>query len=382
MKAGGIKTLKGEGSSFNCEGIFCEVLLWILSIGIWASIIVAILTKPILFIIPVCVYFIYLVPELCSKTKDLISSQKFPEQINSLIKILFKEEPIVSFDCEIYTRVKFKDSEGNEDYNLRYDRTESEIFEFLSSRDVSGPLYFSSDGKSFVILTIKSEVNFADTISYSDYKQQRDNFQKNKRPFFGDDSYKFKETISINGIGNKDYLVNIYGHENYFISKCTFIVFAILTFGQIYKLILLCMTKHITFKIKKIISNRYDLSNDTKYDAFAPKLIFPTKTFEYNKNDISHINHSIKVNPPTHEELTKSLQYKDYIPKFETNQEQNLSKGTAVTVNNNYNNNQSYDTNNNIIPINSNPNQAANNNNLFNESNVNFNTNGNIFNKL
>lgn len=192
MKAGGIKTLKGEGSSFNCEGIFCEVLLWILSIGIWASIIVAILTKPILFIIPVCVYFIYLVPELCSKTKDLISSQKFPEQINSLIKILFKEEPIVSFDCEIYTRVKFKDSEGNEDYNLRYDRTESEIFEFLSSRDVSGPLYFSSDGKSFVILTIKSEVNFADTISYSDYKQQRDNFQKNKRPVSGDDSDKFK----------------------------------------------------------------------------------------------------------------------------------------------------------------------------------------------
>ena len=192
MKAGGIKTLKGEGSSFNCEGIFCEVLLWILSIGIWASIIVAILTKPILFIIPVCVYCIYLVPELCSKTKDLISSQKFPEQINSLIKILFKEEPIVSFDCEIYTRVKFKDSEGNEDYNLRYDRTESEIFEFLSSRDVSGPLYFSSDGKSFVILTIKSEVNFADTISYSDYKQQRDNFQKNKRPVSGDDSDKFK----------------------------------------------------------------------------------------------------------------------------------------------------------------------------------------------
>ena len=230
----------------------------------------------------------------------------------------------------------------------------SEYLKILSSRDVSGPLRFYPYGSSFAILNIKSEINFADTISYSDYKEIRNEIKNYKESGFS--HYEYKEKIKIGNIENEDFLVNIDGGESCFVSKCTFIIFSILTFGQLYKLILLCMTEQITFVIRKIISTRYNISNDAKYEPYNPVLIFPRQTFQYGKEDICHIDNSVKVKPPTPEELTKSLQYKDFIPQFGQNQNMN---GKSIEVYNNYNYNPRY-MNNNIIPVNYQLNQSGN----------------------
>ena len=274
---------------------------------------------------------------------DLYSSQKSPHEINELIGQLFKNTPSIEFIREIYITKKCKDSRGKEQEKYIFSRSKTDNLNVLSSRDVSGPLHLHSDENYYAILNIRSVINFADAISYSDYKEKRNEIKNYKE--LGYDHYEFKEKIKICDIDNAYYLINIYGGESCLLTKCAYIISVILTLGQLYKLILFCLTNQITFVIKKIISTRNDLSCDAKYDAYNPILIFPTKTFKYKKEDICHIDKNIKVKPPTPEEVTESLKYKDFIPQFGENKSTN---GIFDEVNNKYNNNFN---NSNIVPI-------------------------------
>ena len=116
---------------------------------------------------------------------------------------------------------------------------------------------------------------------------------------------------------NQDtYFININGENNCFISKGVFIIFTILTLGEIYKLIVKGLAANQTFIIKKIISTRYDLSQNNEYDSWTPKLNFPNKEYKFDLKNTVHINNNMEVNKPTPEELTKSMKYQQNIPSF------------------------------------------------------------------
>ena len=373
LQAEGTKPIKGKRNHYcDYRSIFTEIILWILTFGIWAVIVVACVKSLLFLILAAVLYGFYLLFELCSYLMGILSHQKSPEEINKIVGELFRSIPSINFSCDIYTVDKRTDRDGTEYEDRKYVRSETDELHIFSSRDVSGTLYFRPGESSFVMLNLQSEINFADTISYSDYKEKRDKI-KNYTPPFGDES-EFHEYITIGDIANEDFLVNIYGGKSCFLSKYTYIFFVILTLGQIYKLILLFVVKRMSFVIKKVISTRYDISGDSKYIPYNPILIFPSKTFEYDKSDICHIDKSIKVKPPTPEELTKSLKYKDCIPQFEQSHSTN---GTIVEVKN-YNQNHA---NSNISPVNYQANQSVTNDNLANESKFGFNVNGNVFKK-
>ena len=372
-KAISTKNKKGKRTKcFLCDhrNIVTEIFLWILTLGIWSSIFVVIITDLVNLVIVGVLYIIYLLLELCSNIMDLYSSQKSPHEINELIGKLFKSTPSIEFISEIYTTKKFKDSRGKEQEKYIFSHSKTDNLNILSSRDVSGPLHLHSDESHYAILNIQYIINFADTISYSEYKEKRNEIKNYKE--FGYEHYTYKEKIKICDIDNAYFLINIYGGESCLLSKCTYIIFVILTLGQLYKLILFCLTNQITFVIKKIISTRYDLSIDDKYDSFNPKLIFPTKTFKYKKEDICHIDKNIKVKPPTPEELTESLKYKDSIPLFEENKSIN---GIFVDVNNECNKNYKNYDNSNIVKIKNLLYQYIKNSNSINETNISFNIN-------
>ena len=369
------KNLKGKRTKcFFCDhrNIATEIFLWILTLGIWASIFVVIITDLVNSVIVGCLYIIYLLLELCSNIMDLYSSQKSPYEINELIGRLFKSTPSIEFICEIYITKKYTDSRGKKQEKYIFSHSKTDNLNILSSRDVSGPLNLHSDESHYAILNIQYIINFADTISYSDYKEKRNEIKNYKE--FGYKHYEYKEKIKIcdTDIDNTYFLINIYGGESCLLAKCAYIISVILTLGQLYKLILFCLTNQITFIIKKIISTRYDLTCDVKYDPYNPKLIFPTKTFKYKKNDICHVDKNIKIKPPTLEELTESLQYKDFIPQFGENKSIN---GIFVKVNNEYH--QNYD-NSNIVPIKNLLYQSVKNSNSINETNIGINVNENI----
>ena len=372
-KAISTKNIKRKiAKCFFCDhrNIVTEIFLWILTLGIWASIFVVIITDLVNLVIVGGLYIIYLLLELCSNIMDLYSSQKSPHEINELIGKLFKSTPSIEFICEIYKTKKYKDSRGIEKEKYIFSHSKKDNLNILSARDVSGYLHLHSDEKYYAILNIQSVINFADTISFSDYKEKRNEIKNYKE--LGYDHYEYKEKIKICDIDNTYFLINIYGGESCLLTKWAYIISVILTLGQLYKLILFCLTKQMTFVIKKIISTRYDLSCDAKYNPYNPKLIFPTKTFKYKENDICHIDKNIKVKSPTPEELTESLQYKDFIPQFGENKSIN---GIFVEVNNEYNKN--YD-NSNIVPIKKLLYQSVKNSNSINETSIGINVNENI----
>ena len=61
----------------------------------------------------------------------------------------------------------------------------------------------------------------------------------------------------------------------YFINSSLYMIFMILSFGEIYRIILYLIGCSANFTIKKIVSSRIDLSgaeNNEAYDKFNPKL--------------------------------------------------------------------------------------------------------------
>ena len=188
-------------------------------------------------------------------------------------------------------------------------------------------------------------MQFADTVSYNDFLEQEKKFKKETNEKHYDPGKRAKVGVDrgVSGFGsNNDYLVNIYNrnnNESCFLSRGTFIAFVLLTLGPIYDTIILCcIFKNISFTIRKLVSTRYDLSKETKYDPFTPKLVFPNNQFAFNKEDISHFDKTINVFPPTQEELAKSMKYQDYIPDYRVYQGNNKNLTGSVFNAKNYNN--------------------------------------------
>ena len=334
--------------SNNCK-IFRLIILLILMIAIWAIIIISIIKhKYIYLIIIIVVYVFYLILE-CYSYKSIFSEQKNPQEMRELIGKLFTSSPSIQFICEIYIRDERRDSEGNMETYYKYYDSEYEDLEILSSRDVSGALNFNYGGYSYAYLELEIEVNFADTISYDDYITKKKIFEKEKKEKHAHGSYsvEIKEKRTISDFEtSKNYLININNTKNFFLNCGVFIIFVILTLGPIYEIIFYCFVKNLKFKIRKVISTKYNLSNESKYDPFAPKLIFPKESYNFNKENTSQFDKTKKVVPPTSEALANSMKYKDYIPDYKLyNWNNKNSTGAVINAKNVNQNWKNYENN-------------------------------------
>ena len=344
--------------------------------GIWIIIIISIITKkfPYLIII-IPLYTLYILIE-CYSNKNLFKEQKTPEDMKILIGNLFTSLPSIIFICEIYETKTRTDIEGNKENYDEYIGSEYKYLKILSSRDVSGVLNLDYEGYFYAYLQLEVEINFSDTVSYNDYINQKEEFkklQKRKNNTYNQ-SIRFKEERDIKYIRtSKNYLVNIYNTQSCFLSRITFNLFTIFTIGPIYEIIFYFHVIFLKFKIRKIISTRYDLSNDSRYDSFTPKLLFPKERFVFNKQDISYLDNKNNIIPPTSEEIAQSMKYKDYIPEYKlySGNNKNLIGSVINIKENNYNINQNYyyyRYNSWTIPVNIKVHQKIDNNNETNSS--------------
>ena len=96
--------------------------------------------------------------------------------------------------------------------------------------------------------------------------------------------------------------------------KC-FVFFTIILLGEFYKLFFnhLCILQ--TYKIRKIISTRYDL-NQPEYQELVPKIDIITKKYNYESEYYNYINNEFLLNKPTEEELTRAKSLKFNAPKY------------------------------------------------------------------
>ena len=274
-------------------------------------------------------YIVYNILQYYSPTfKYLLNKDKL--SFHAKMGEIFQMKPEVilkntkyHYEVEIVT---YTDDHGNTRQGKRafrvWDDKDVESMKYKSFRDVSGLLVLNSGKskkiiKAYVELEIKLEINFADTISYSDYEKAKTDFYHRKchSGFYT----QLNEEITVKGL-KQHYLFKIVEKEPYIINIYWFIFFTLFTLGQIYKIYFSIFCIHKKFTIRKLISTRYDLGNPKYgqyYRSMNPQIIINNVKIEYEPN--IYIYRDILYNPaiPSQNELKNSKKYKNKIPNYQ-----------------------------------------------------------------
>ena len=242
---------------------------------------------------------------------------------------LFITPPVINFYAECYHYVTHhyttRDSKGHthrrsttrkvvsyrDSYNLPY----------YSCKDVSGLFLLNSNeaeikNKIFIKLNLKKEINFADTISYSDYIGQKDLFWKRNR--YLDRYMDFRETRYIPGMEEYN-LIKIGTLKPKCFGTCWFVLSVLLTVGQFYNKYIDSFCIYQKFKIRKLISTRYNLLEPEyaqNYSQMVPALNLVDKTLYYEPSNTGYCSSDYNIDLPTKEEIEQAEQYQDKIPKY------------------------------------------------------------------
>ena len=275
------------------------------------------------------IYFIYLCLEFTSSTSNYLCHKTSGSGMYEKMGMLYRTHPEIHFHCSCYhyetRRYTTKDSKGR-----RHKRTEkvrvvthSESFSipYYSSRDVSGLFYLNCDQanvqrKSFIKLKLFKEINFADAISYMDYEYYKSEFWRRNR--FRDVRMDFSEKRIVPGLVRHN-LVKISDKNPCTVNFFWYLVFTIIPLCQFYKSYVNLFCVNQSYKVRKIVSTRYDLNQPVyveKYSRFVPQLNLISQQYDYQPTDYNYLNTAVQVNVPTEEELERAKQYANKVPDY------------------------------------------------------------------
>ena len=306
-----------------------KFLYWLLQIGTWTFLILVFLSSDIggnhiqdkdneyiyLFVI---FYLTYCVFEFKSKTFDFIRNKDSCDLIHQKLGMFFRAYPEIHFDCDCYHNETGHIHIGTgSSIKRKITHSEHYTLPYYSERDVSGLFYLDIDrakasSKNYIRLDFYEEINFADAISYMDYEYQKDSFWRRNR--FRDVRFDFTESRIIPGMTRTN-IVKLTENEPCCVGPRIFAFMIILTFGELYKLYFDSLCWHQIFRIRKLVSTRYDL-NQPQYQCFNPQINLINQQYNYNPNDYVFINPQYKVQEPTDEELRWAKRYEDKIPDY------------------------------------------------------------------
>ena len=276
-------------------------------------------------------YFVYLILEFCSPTSRYLCNKSSSAGIYEKMGDNFRRPPIIEFKCECYhfetqhhTR---KTSDGKTEHYTTQRKvvtaTGHETVPYYSARDVSGLFLLNCDKailhrKNYIKLELEEEINFADAISYMDYEYQKEMFWRKYR--FRDVHFDFHENRFIPGLVHHN-LIKMTLNEPFSVNFCFFFIFTIITFSEFYKCWVDSFCVYQRFKIRKIVSTRYDLNAPIyiqKYAPLVPQLNLIEQQFTYQPTDYNYINkENTQHDLPTEEELERAKQYESKIPNYQ-----------------------------------------------------------------
>lgn len=274
-------------------------------------------------------YISYLKTMFHSPTFQYLKHKNAGEVMYAKMGTLFKTPPDITFYAECYhyeyhiKKTKYSDGTTKKKTDTTRVTTyrESSDFSYYSARDVSG-LFFLNIGeamlksRAYIELKLDTEIDFADSISYSDYVQQRSDFcRRNERR---DLQMDFSEKRTIPGL-KKENLIQLTDDEPACVSSCLYGIFAVLMLAQFYKLYVnsYCIFQHFT--IRKIVSTRYNLMSEEysqKYSYLSPELNLFQQLYTYEPEDTGNVFEGNRYRAPSKQELERARQYKDYVPSY------------------------------------------------------------------
>ena len=348
----------------NDKNSCCTFFYWLLSLTIWLSFISSLYFFSLLgygskndengkisVIIFISSYLLYIILECCSSTSKYLRNKTTGEAMYDKMGSLFRTPPVITFSCQCYhyeiIHYTKRDKDGKIHYHTRREKritySESYSMPYYSMRDVSGLFYLNCDEayakkKCYIQLKLNEEINFADEISYMDYEYYKEQFWRKNR--FRDVYMDFKETRKIPGLISHN-LIKIGQNDPCIVSFGWFTIFTLLTLCEFYKIYINSLFVYQKYKIRKIISTRYDLNEplySNKYSQLAPQLNLITEQYSYEPEFYNYINQEAEIDLPTKEELERAGQYKDKIPDYKISSGNGQTQAGVIIDNPNYSN--------------------------------------------
>ena len=319
---------QGPQKEKNC---CCNTFCWIFQILTWGALIasiVLVLTDgiPVIFPVFAVLYIVYLILEFCSPTAKYLCNKSSDLGMYHKMGKLFQTPPEINFHCECYHMVTRIHTSVDKDGHVNtYTTTEKvvtyrEIYKlpYYSARDVSGLFYLNCERaniekKYYIKLELKEEINFADAISVYDYEKEKSEFWKRNR--FRDVFFNFWETRTISGMKYHN-LIKLVPKEPCMVNFFWFFFFTFFTFGEFYKLYFESVCIYQRFKVRKLVSTRYDL-NQPVYQEFVPQIDLISEQYKYEQDYYNYKNDNYDVQLPTQEELEAAKPYQDKVPNYQ-----------------------------------------------------------------
>ena len=156
----------------------------------------------------------------------------------------------------------------------------------------------------------------SDCISYADYITQKDAFWKRNR--YRDSLMDFNEYRTIPGF-KSDHILQIGDFKPSCISSCKYVLWTLLMMAQIYKKYVDSFCIYQSFKVRKLISTRFNLLSplyNEQYKQIAPALNLTGPILAYEQNSIGFCSRDFDVKEPTQDDYEKALQYEKKIPRY------------------------------------------------------------------
>ena len=257
-------------------------------------------------------YLAYCVIEFRSVTLRYIKSKGIAALMHQKMGLYFRAFPEIRFFGQCF---HYRFGSNRREVTTH---TEHYTLPYYSARDVSGLFYLNVDqakarAKHYIQLDLYEEVNFADAISYMDYMYQKDLFWRRNR--FRDERFYFQESRVIPGM-ERNNLIRLTVDEPCCVNRAIYIFLTLLTLVEFYKLYFdrLCVKQ--VFKIRKLVSTRYDL-NQSIYQYYIPQINLITQQYNYNPEDYNFINEKYQVQAPTAQELEMAKQYQNKVPNYQ-----------------------------------------------------------------
>jgi len=316
-----------QGDQEEKKGAY-QYFCWFFQLGVWLMIILSIvLDSPTgAYIVLGIFYVIYLILEFCSSTSKYLGNKKNSQNMYESMGQNFRALPEIKFHGESYhyktVHYTSRDNNGVHHHTRKEKVTthkDTYTLPYYSERDVSGLFYLNCNmayvrRKCYIKLNLEKEINFADEISCMDYENEKGYFWQRNR--FRDSHFDFKETREIPGMKPHN-LVKLGEHEPYFASYLYFSLFTLLTFSELYKSWFDSYCIYQKFKIRKLISTRYDL-NQPAYQGLIPQLDCINQQYSYQPEYYNYINPHQKVQMPTPVELENAKKYQSWVPNYKT----------------------------------------------------------------
>ena len=306
------------------------------------------------FCILIISYIAYLITEFCTTSYKYLKNKKKDVTMYKIMEQLFYGHPIIQLKCVCYhfeTHTEYyTDANGN-----RQSRTvtsqvnthsDSLTIPYHSAIDISGKLVLNTakgfvTKKDIVKLKLKLTIDYADAISYSDHDKLKSEFEERNKNY--DKYMDVWEEKTLPGF-NEYNLVTIGDNRSCFIHTFWYIFFTCLGFAQYYKWYIDAKCVHQSFNVIKLVSTRFNLLEENKYEKQQPKLDLHYKAYDFEASKTGFCEEGT-VDLPLKEEIDEAIsKYQDKVKKYSS-----ISYNDAESDECNLNKNEENNESNNLI---------------------------------